>query len=165
MAKHCNHYDMAFERLLRLIRRPYVSVNETRRALFQDTSLKSMDFVVYSQQTANLLIDVKGRKSKAGGSCWESWTTEEDITSLMQWERVFGAGFKGLLVFAYDLSEPEDRKQHALIWDLRGRHYAFYGVWAEDYARVMRPRSSSWQTVSLRARDFKQIRQPLLDLL
>jgi len=165
MAKQCNHYDMAFERLLRLIRRPYVSVNETRRALFQETSLKSMDFVVYSQQTTNLLIDVKGRRSQAGRHRWESWTTEEDIASLMQWEQVFGNGFKGLLVFAYELTQAAECRQHSLVWDLRGRRYAFYGVWAQDYAQVMQPRSLSWQTVFLPARDFRRLRQPLLDLL
>ncbi|WP_437228204.1 HYExAFE family protein [Planctomicrobium sp. SH661] len=165
MAKHCNHYDMAFERLLRLIRRPYVSVNENRRALFQDSSLKSMDFVVYSERAKNLLIDVKGRRCVPGSRSWESWTTEEDVSSLMQWEQVFGSGFKGLLVFAYELTEPRDLEQHSLVWDLKGRRYAFYGVWADDYARRMQPRSPSWQTVSLRAGDFREIRQPLLDLL
>lgn len=165
MAKSSNHYDRAFEQLLRLIRRPYVAVNETRRALFQESSLKSMDFVVYSEQAANLLIDVKGRKMIRGSRSWESWTTEEDLTSLMQWEEVFGDRFKGLLVFAYQLTEPRDLEQHALFWELRGRRYAFYGIWARDYARRMRPRSASWQTVSLRSRDFRELRQPLLDLL
>jgi len=49
--------------------------------------------------------------------------------------------------------------------DLRGRRYAFYGVWAQDYARMMQPRSLGWQTVFLRAQDFRRLRQPLLDLL
>jgi len=165
MAKHCNHYDMAFEQLLRLIRRPYVSVNETRRALFQDSSIKSMDFVVYSQQSANLLIDVKGRRSQPGRNRWENWTTTDDISSLMQWEQVFGHDFKGLLVFAYELTSPQDLAEHLLFWELRGRRYAFYGVWAGDYARKMRRRSARWQTVALRAHDFREIRRPLLELL
>lgn len=156
---------MAFERLLRLIRRPYVSVNENRRALYQDSSLKSMDFVVYSQQSSNLLIDVKGRRVVPGSRTWENWTTSEDISSLMQWEQVFGNDFKGLLVFAYELTELRDLEPHSLVWDLRSRRYAFYGVWASDYARVMKPRSSSWQTVSVPASQFREIRQPLLDLL
>jgi len=165
MAKSCNHYDRAFEQFLRLIRRPYVSVNETRRALFQDSSLKSMDFVVYSQQSANLLIDVKGRKLAPGRRSWESWTPAEDLASLMQWEQVFGDRFRGLLVFAYQLTEGHDLQQHSLFWELRGRRYAFYGVWARDYARMMRPRSARWRTVALRSRDFRAMCHPLLELL
>lgn len=156
---------MAFERLLRLIRRPYVSVNETRRALFQEASLKSMDFVVYSAQTSNLLIDVKGRRSLGRGSCWESWTTQEDVTDLLRWEAVFGNGFRGLFVFAYELCTPRDAQQHSLIWELRGRQYAFYGVWAQEYAESMRQRSRSWQTVSLPAEEFRRLRKPLLEVL
>jgi len=165
MARQWNHYDKAFERLLRLMRRPYVSVNETRRALVGDSSLKSMDFVVYSQQTANLLVDVKGRRSFGTGTSWQNWTTEEDVTSLMHWEEVFGSGFKALFVFAYELLEPRELKEHSLFWDFRGRRYAFYGVWAQDYARVMRTRSSSWKTVSLRSQDFREMRQPMMELL
>ena len=165
MARQCNHYDMAFERLLRLIRRPYVSVNEARRSPFRDASLKSMDFVVYSEQSANLLVDVKGRRCATGSRCWENWTTEEDICSLMQWETVFGTGFKGLLVFAYELGSVRDAEQHSLVWELRGRRYAFYGIWVQDYAQAMYRRSRSWQTVSLPAQDFRKLRQPLLEVL
>lgn len=156
---------MAFERLLRMIRRPYVSVNEQRRALFQDSSLKSMDFIVYSQRTSNLLIDVKGRRFEKGARGWDSWTTREDVDSLMSWEGVFGQDFRGLLVFAYDLATYREADQHALVWDLQGRTYAFYGVWASDYADVMRTRSPSWQTVCLPSREFRRLRQPLLEIL
>lgn len=165
MAKRCNHYDMAFERLLRMIRRPYVSVNEQRRALFQDSSLKSMDFIVYSQRDSNLLIDVKGRRFEHGARGWDSWTTREDVDSLMHWEGVFGNGFRGLFVFAYDLASLREMEDHTLTWELKGRRYAFYGVWARDYAEVMRTRSASWETVSLPSREFHRLRLPLLDVL
>jgi hypothetical protein len=164
MAKRCNHYDAAFERLLRLLRRPYVSVDETRRALLRDSSLKSMDFIVYSQQASNLLIDVKGRRESAGSS-WKSWTTAEDVDSLVRWEEVFGGGFRALFVFAYELAQPGEADRHPLVWDLKGRRYAFYGVWARDYARAMKVCSPSWQTVCLPSREFRRLRQPLLDLL
>jgi hypothetical protein len=165
MAKRCNHYDVAFEQLLRLMRRPYVSVNETRRALIRDDSLKSMDFIVYSQQGANLLVDVKGRRFVAGSRTWDNWTMEDDVTSLMRWESVFGGDFRALFVFAYELSEPRGIEEHSLTWELRGRRYAFYGVWARDYAGVMKTRSASWHTVGLPLREFRKIRRPLLDVL
>ena len=165
MAKRCNHYDVAFEQLLRLLRRPYVSVNENRRALMRDDSLKSMDFIVYSERVSNLLVDVKGRRSAPGRPRWENWTMAEDVDSLTRWEGVFGNGFRALFVFAYDLTGPQQAAQHSLIWELKGRRYAFYGVWADDYARAMRTRSASWQTVSLPQSEFQQLRQPLLDVL
>jgi hypothetical protein len=165
MARRSNHYDAAFERLLRLIRRPYVAVDETRRALLRESSLKSMDFIVYSPGKTNLLIDVKGRRFLHGRRVWDNWAMQEDISSLMQWQEVFGHGFRSLLVFAYDLDSGEDRGAHAVTWELRGRWYAFYGIWAEEYAEVMKTRSPSWETVCLPAREFRRLRQPLLNLL
>ena len=165
MAKRTNHYDAAFERLLRMIRRPYVSVDEARRALFRDTSLKSMDFIVYSPRKPNLLIDVKGRRFLTGRRCWVNWTMEEDISSLMEWQRAFGRDFRALLVFAYDLAGARERLRHDLVWEIRNHSYAFYGVWADDYAEAMTSCSPSWRTVSLPAKAFAQLRQPLLNLL
>ncbi|SFI14720.1 HYExAFE family protein [Planctomicrobium piriforme] len=165
MAKRCNHYDVAFEELLRLLRRPYVSVNENRRALFRDASLKSMDFIVYSRQSPNLLVDVKGRRLAPRSQAWDSWTMEDDISSLMQWENVFGNGFRAMLVFAYDVTAPRAPEQHSLTWELLGRRYAFYGVWARDYAEVMQSHSPSWHTVNLPSPEFRKLRQPLLDVL
>ena len=56
-----NHYDAAFEAYLRAQKIPYVAVDEKRRALAKDASIKSLDFIVYASQGPNLLIDVKGR--------------------------------------------------------------------------------------------------------
>lgn len=165
MAKRSNHYDVAFEHLLRTVRRPYVSVDETRRALCGAASLKSMDFVVYSTGSANLLVDVKGRQFKPGNGYWQNWIQREDIDSLLAWEQVFGAGFRSLLVFAYEVLSPRGMRYHDLTWEFRRRRYAFYGVWTDDYARCMRDRSASWQTVNLPAGDFRQLRQPILSLL
>lgn len=156
---------MAFERLLRMVRRPYVSVDETRRALARDESLKSMDFIVYSPQGTHLLVDVKGRLCRTGGACWDSWATPDDIRSLLRWQEVFGAGFRAVLLFAYALESPRAAARHSVTWELRGRRYAFYGVWAEDYSRAMQTRSRSWDTVCLPARAFRELRQPVLELL
>lgn len=165
MAKRTNHYDVAFERLLRTIRRPYVSVDEARRALVRDSSLKSMDFIVYSRNTANLLVDVKGRRCGRGVRTEESWTRQDDVRSLLHWQEVFGAGFRSLLVFAYDLPAAADRQRHSVTWEFRGRWYTFYGVWVEEYARAMKCRSPSWETVALPVKEFRRLRQPMHELL
>ncbi len=163
--KRCNHYDVAFEELLRRLRRPYVAVNETRRALSQTASLKSIDFIVSSAQSQSLLVDVKGRRLSPGSRCWNNWTPEDDLTSLAQWEAVFGNSFRALLVFAYDITGPQKRAQHDLIWEIQGRRYAFYGVWADEYAQAKKVYSPRWNTVTVPAETFRRLRRPLLDLL
>jgi len=165
MALRRNHYDVAFEELLRQLRRPYVSVNETRRSLTRDTSLKSMDFIVYSPHDCNLLIDVKGRRLPGGCRSWDNWATADDIHSLMKWEQVFGERFRALLLFAYDVTAPRAISQHALTWEIAGRRYAFYGVWARDYQSAMYCFSPRWETVALPAREFERLRRPLFEVL
>ena len=61
-----NPYDRAFEAYLREYKRPYVAVNEEKRAILEDDSLKSLDFIVSVASDAtrlrqHLLIDIKGR--------------------------------------------------------------------------------------------------------
>lgn len=165
MALRWNHYDLAFEAFLRERRNPYVAVDERRRALTSDASLKSLDFIVYSTTGLNLLVDVKGRRFPAGGDShghrWENWVTEEDLTSMRRWERVFGDGFRAALVFAYDLVNQESQSFHNQVWEFGRRQYAFYGVWADDYAASMRTRSPSWETVSIPRSRFDDLRRPI----
>ena len=62
MADRSIHYEAAFEAFLRDRGIPYVAVDEAKKALFADARLKSFDFVVYSKNGPNLLVDVKGRQ-------------------------------------------------------------------------------------------------------
>ncbi len=169
MALRSNHYDAAFEAYLREARTPYIAVDENRRALLQDASLKSMDFIVYSNQPHNLLVEVKGRKFPSGdvqaGHLWENWATTDDLTGLQTWQRVFGAPFRALLVFAYHVVEERWLAHHRAWVEFRDRHYAFYGVWADQYQAAMRSRSSKWETVWLPAADFQALRAPIRDFL
>lgn len=67
MARRENHYEAAFEAYLRAQRLPYVAVDETRRALLGDGSLKSLDFIVSPAGAGDgWLIDVKGRQFPSG---------------------------------------------------------------------------------------------------
>lgn len=166
MAIRSNHYDVACEELLRELRRPYVAVDERRRALAAEASLKSFDFVVYSPRGQNLLVDVKGRKFPTAAShLWENWAGREDVEGLLRWEQIFGKSFRGLLLFTYELTRSGWEQQHRLIWQWRGRRYAFYGVWADEYAAAMKPRSARWETVCLPAAEFRELRRDVLDLL
>lgn len=169
MAQRHNEYDAAFEECLRHTRTPYVVVDERRRALLREASLKSMDFIVYSRQHQNLLVDVKGRKFPSGGEAgshkWENWATQEDIDCLLKWEQVFGDGFRAVLVFAYDIVDPRFLREFDTVFRYRGHIYAFYGVWVDEYQQAMRLRSASWETVSLPSKEFEKLRAPILQLL
>jgi len=173
MAQRSNHYDAAFEEFLRGRRAPHVVVDEQRRALLCDASLKSMDFIVYAPQRINLLVDVKGRRFPSGGEAgssgsghkWENWATQDDLDSLTQWERVFGPGFRAAFVFAYHVLDPRWLGELDDPFRFRNRVYAFYGVWADEYRQRMRERSASWETVSLPSAEFRRLRRPIAEFL
>lgn len=169
MAQRANHYDAAFEGYLRERRAPHVVVDEQRRSLLQDASLKSMDFIVYSHRPENLLVDVKGRRFPSGGEAgrhkWENWATADDLASLRRWEAVFGDGFRSLLVFAYHVLQARWLPDVQDPFPHRGRVYAFYGVWADEYRDTMRARSKSWETVALPSAAFRRLRRPFAEFL
>ncbi len=169
MAIRSNHYDAAFEEFLRDQRTPHVVVDEQRRSLLQNGSLKSMDFIVYSQRSTNLLVDVKGRRFPSGAESaahkWENWATADDLASLLCWEQVFGHDFRSLLVFAYHVCEFRWLREHAAPFQHRNRVYAFYGVWADDYRRATRNRSARWETVSVPSAEFRRLRKPIAEFL
>jgi hypothetical protein len=166
MANRANHYDAAFEEYLRLHRVPYVAVDETRRSLLLEVSLKSPDYIVSPPVCDNWLVDIKGRKFPSGGEqshTWENWATHDDIDSMLRWQEVFGAGFKAMLVFAYHVLDARWLCQFdpPSRFEYRDENYAFYGVWVEDYQGQMAERSRQWDTVSLRKRAYEELRFPL----
>ena len=63
MANRANHYDAAFEEFLRQHGVPYVAVDETRRSLLNEVSLKSPDYLVSPPAGDNWLIDIKSIES------------------------------------------------------------------------------------------------------
>lgn len=164
-----NHYEVAFEAYLRSRQMPYVAVDEKQRALFGQASLKSMDFIVYSQNSDNLLIDVKGRQrtSLRETGCRENWATRDDIDCLKQWQSLFGDQFRSLFVFAYCGNEEE--LETNISWgdsfEFKNRQYNFYGIWVDDFQEKMKVRSQSWDTVSLASDDYQKLRAPFHSFL
>src|SRR2546423_9990809 len=110
MADRNIHYEAAFEAFLRSRGIPYVAVDEAKKALFANAKLKSFDFVVYSPNGPNLLIDIKGRQHRTAGRSTragvEKWTTEQGRAGLTQWEQGFGEGFKALQGVGYWVDPP-----------------------------------------------------------
>ena len=162
MAHRNVHYEAAFEDYLRAKGWPYVAVDETRKAIFADVAVKSFDFLVYSSSGPNLLTDVKGRKfpdstpgrKRSGLRTWENWITRQDVEGLSEWEKVFGADFSAVLVFAYWLQGPPQRAPFTDVHVFRKKHYAFVGISLADYVTSARPRSAKWQTISIPSRTF-----------
>jgi hypothetical protein len=161
MADRSVHYEAAFEGFLRHRGIPYVAVDEAKKALFSNAKLKSFDFVVYSKNGPNLLIDVKGRqlRDRSAKRGFETWTTERDVTDLMQWEQVFGDGFKAIISFIYWIDAPLTPEPG--MFEFRDKWYLLMGIDLAEYRNAMRRRSAKWETVSLPAEDFRSLARPL----
>ena len=174
MAIRSNHYDAAFEEFLRERRVPYVAVDEKRRALVGDDSLKSLDFIVESpgRERGNLLVDVKGRRFGGSSGRWENWATDDDLNSMRHWQTVFGPHFTAALAFVYWLDDAVDEDRNASPkrtprpvgadrFDWGGRRYAVVAVGIDEYADACRTRSQSWGTVSVPRATFRKLARPL----
>lgn len=161
MADRSIHYEAAFEAYLRERGVPYVAVDEAKKALFSNAALKSFDFVVYSKAGPNLLVDVKGRicRNKGSRSGFETWASEQDVTDLMQWEQVFGDGFRAMLSFIYWIDAPLTPEPG--MFEFRDRWYLMMGIDLAEYRNHMRRRSPKWATVCLPAADFRSLARPL----
>jgi hypothetical protein len=161
MADRSIHYEAAFEGFLRDRGIPYVAVDEAKKALFANAKLKSFDFVVYSKNGPNLLVDIKGRTMRDGKKSrnFETWTTQRDIEDLMQWQQVFGEGFQAIIAFVYWIDAPLTPEQG--MYEFRDKWYWLYGVDLSEYRNHMRRRSVKWETVSLPIQDFRQLARPL----
>jgi hypothetical protein len=161
MADRTVHYEAAFEAFLRDRKIPYVAVDEAKKALFANAKLKSFDFVVYSAKGPNLLVDVKGRscRNRTGQKGFETWTTERDVKDLMEWEQVFGEGFKAVFTFVYWIDAP--MTPGAGMFEFRNKWYLLMGIDLAEYRNHMRRRSAKWETVCLPAQEFRSLARPL----
>jgi hypothetical protein len=176
MANRRFHYDRAFEHYLRANQIAYVAVDEAKRALTGDrrdqvlpTKLKSFDFVVYSENGSNLLVDVKGRKhasnKSGGGRAFQNWVTRDDVDSLTKWSTIFGDDFEPAFAFLFWCdAQPPDALFHE-VFEYGERWYAVLAMKLSDYAEHMRDRSAKWDTVSIPAKAFTEKSGPLMELL
>jgi hypothetical protein len=162
-----NHYEAAFEAYLQWHRLCYVAVDESRRAMLDETSIKSLDFIVFGSDGARLVVDVKGRRFPLGKPdkprrVWECWSTRDDVDGLERWAELSGPGYVGLLVFMYhvlpNVKLPDDVED---LWTWRGKRYLLRAVPSADYRRFMRVRSPKWDTVTLPHAVFRSLVRPL----
>lgn len=167
MANRENHYEAAFEAFLRERCVPYVAVDETRRTLAADASLKSLDFIVSTPRAASWLVDVKGRRFPSGEQkqYWKNWSTRDDMTSLARWEGLFGQSFEAMFVFAYNVCGVRAPLPADQLFEHRGALYGFVAIRLADYARHARPISPRWDTVAMPVEEFRRLAEPVAGLL
>jgi hypothetical protein len=163
MANRENHYEAAFEAYLRLHCVPYVAVDEAKRSRWASGTIKSLDFIVSPPGDRSWLVDVKGRRFPSGEQkhYWKNWSTRDDLTSLAQWERLFGEQFGGLFVFAYNVVGDRSPLPVSELFEFRGGLYGFVGIRLADYARHARPISPRWDTVAMPCAQFRASAAPL----
>ena len=164
--KRDNHYEAAFEWFLRDRGVGFVAVDEARRSLFGDESVKSLDFIVVGEHDAKLVVDVKGRvfPGTSNGKprrVWQNWAEAEDIDGLERWATRFGPGFRGVLAFVYHtLPCVELPGGTPDLFTFRDKTYLARGIDVAEYRVRMKRRSVRWGTVHLPVEDFREVVRP-----
>lgn len=164
MAKRDNHYEAAFEALLRARQIPYVAVDETRRSLMGGGSLKSLDYIVSPVgMETSWLVDVKGRRFPSGRQrqFWKNWSTADDLNSMAHWETIFGGRFQALLVFAYQVMDDVSPLPAEQLFDYRQQLYGFVAIRLSHYVSQARSISARWNTFAMPAGRFRELAAPL----
>ncbi len=155
-----NHYERAFENWLLDNRIPYERSDDSKRAHFGCSDIKSFDFLVEPSAGRRIIAEVKGRTFK--GICpakmagFESWVTREDVESLGRWREILGQGHQAVFVFAYRIENIDVDFDGMDVLDFDDSRYLFFCVKLEDYRRFMQRRSPKWQTVTLPAEKFRE---------
>jgi len=143
-------------------------VNERRRSLIAQGSIKNLDFIVSPSDTVSLLVDIKGRRFPSGNrhkQYWKNWSTEDDLLSLARWQTKIGPTSCALLVFAYHIVGEKSPLPPEQLYQFRDERYAFLAVRVTDYVQFSRTLSRRWHTVAMPAKLFRQAAFPLEQIL
>lgn len=161
-----SHYELAFEAYLAEHGATFVAVEELKRGVPGRAGIKLFDYIVYSGNAANYLIDVKGRKvagrTRRDDRGLETWVTAADLAGLKEWVSIFGPGFTAAFVFAHWHPDGESVSQRE--FQFAGRSYSFRAILMDDYLGCQRVRSPRWQTVFVPRDDFRRLACPAHDL-
>ncbi len=150
--KSNNHYELAFREMLQRQNISYVEVNEAHKSAFANVKLKSFDFIIYLPQKNNLIVEVKGRKSKPSPKhswLFDPWVSSEDIHALKKWQYIFGNTFQACFIFAFWLSDNQKAITLSDSFEHKSRFYKFYGIYLDDYCKYAKTRSTRWNTVTI----------------
>lgn len=163
-----NHYESAFAAFLQFAKIPYFSNRQEYRIRMEnDCSFKNFDFVVSLPFQKHWIIDVKGRKfsDKNSNRRWKHWTTRDDLSGMLRWEKLLGEGFRGLFVFAYLIEGETSPLPFENLFCWKQRYYAFIGVELHQYLGEVRLISPQWQTYEMSISRFRKVARPFVDFL
>lgn len=164
-----NKYEQAVEAWLIDNQIKFVKVDQAKRSYFARSKVKSFDFMVYCDNGKLLLVEVKGRRFKgeslAGLGGLQNWVTLEDVSGMLKWEEVMGECSRAVFVFAYEFDNVDVERDGIDVFSFDNREYVFFMAAVGDYCQHMRSRSIKWNTVSLSAKDFREILTPIGSLL
>lgn len=96
---------------------------------------------------------------------WKNWTTRDDLTSLAQWEQLFGQQSSALLVFAYNIVGNRSPLPVDQLFEHDAGLYGFVGIRLSDYAYHARPISAAWDTLAMPTAEFRNLATPMEALL
>ena len=164
-----NQYERAFENWLVDNRIQYVAVDESKRAAFGRSNIKSFDYLLYPRNQQIIIAELKGRSFKGTGFAkltgFECWVTTDDVDGLARWQQVFGPDHIAVFAFAYKIQNIDVDFDGREVYDFAQDKYVFFAVKLDDYRRFMKRRSPKWQTVTLPADKFRQCAVQMQNLL
>ncbi len=164
-----NHYEAAFEAYLRERRVGFIAIDETKRSILGRQNIKSADFIIVGPETAKLVVDVKGRKfpsGTSGGRTWQNWAEEQDIDGLTRWATEFGASFRAVFAFVYQIQPPYELTPGTPdLFRFHDKTYLMRAIGVAEYRLHMRVRSVKWGTVHLPVEAFRAMVRPFSEFL
>jgi hypothetical protein len=165
MADRSNHYEAAFEGFLRTLKVSCLPIDETRRTFTAAGAVKSLDFIVMRPTGKALLVDVKGRSLRGEKPSLENWIRQDDVDGLRRWRIAFSGEAVGLLAFVYRLQTEAQRSAFGDVFEYGDQLYGCAAIDVEDYAALMKPRSTQWGTFSMPRDAFRSSCRPFTQWL
>ncbi len=164
-----NHYERAFERWLIESGIEYVPAGEQHKPVYENSSMKSFDFLLCPSGGKKIIAEVKGRRFRGttleGLKGFECWVTTEDVDGLAAWQKTLGPEYEAAFIFAYRIQNIDVDFDGRGVFEYDGGCYFFTAVLLGDYIRFMKQRSPRWKTVNLSADKFRLCARPVGQLL
>lgn len=146
----------------------YIAIDESKKPLVENQSVKNFDFIV-SSFNGKYLVDIKGKSfsSKSKNNMWDNWISIDDLSGLRIWGNHFNA-FIPLLVIPYNLQNDTDKEYllgKADFIEHKGKQYAFTAITLADYYTNAKPRAKKWKAIYVHRDKFEELSKPLSNFI
>ena len=127
-----NHYEKAFAGWLIENQVEFVSTADQHKPVFENSQLKSFDFLLCPRDGRKIIAEVKGRHFKgttlANLSRLECWVTTGDVDGLAAWQKTLGPDYEACFIFAYRVQNIDVDYDGMEYFDFYGDRYLFLAV-------------------------------------